>query len=335
MSQEPEETTSEEAEEPLVRLEDLRKVYAVGSRHRLFGRSERSLIAVDEVSLEVERAEVVGLVGESGCGKSTLGLLTLRLLEPTSGRIFFDGQDITDLHISQLRPLRRHMQIVLQNPLASLNPRLTVREIIAEPLRIHGPAASRTELTEQVVDLLSQVGLGRQHLQRYPHEFSGGQRQRICIARALAPRPKFILADEPLSALDVSVQAQIINLLLALQHELGLAFLFISHDLNVVGTLARRVAVMYLGLLVELGPTRELYAEPLHPYSQALLAVVPRLSTERRQAPLLRGEPPDPIAPPPGCAFHPRCPLGEGRCKDERPALREVAPGRLVRCHLV
>jgi oligopeptide/dipeptide ABC transporter ATP-binding protein len=322
---------------PLVELEGLRKVYATGGKLRLFGRPLQSLVAVDDVTLHVERGEILGLVGESGCGKSTLGLLTLRLIEPTRGRIYFDGREITRLNPDRMRPVRRHMQIVFQDPLASLNPRMKVRDIVAEPLRVHGIASGGAELTERAADLLAQVGLGREHLFRYPHEFSGGQRQRVCIARALAPRPSFIVADEPLSALDVSVQAQIINLLLTLQEELGLAFLFISHDLNVVGVLAGRVAVMYLGLLVEVGATADVYGDPLHPYSKALIAAVARPDPSKKGAPrpLLAGELPSATAPPEGCTFHPRCPNTEGRCREEPPELREVAPGRWVRCHLV
>ncbi len=324
-------------DEPLVRLEKLRKVFTVGGRFRLFGRSTQSIIAVDDCTLSVDRAEIMGLVGESGCGKSTLGRLTLRLIEPTRGTIFYDGREITKLHPAQLRSFRRHMQIVFHDPLASLNPRMLVRDLVAEPLRVHRMARGRRELTERVADLLAQVGLGREHLFRYPHEFSGGQRQRICIARALAPRPSFIVADEPLSALDVSVQAQIINLLLSLKEELGLAFLFISHDLNVVGVLASKVAVMYLGRLVEVGTTREVFDKPLHPYSQALLAAIthPDPSRKGKARPLLKGELPSATAPPPGCTFHPRCPIRVQKCRTDPPELLEVAPNRLVRCHLV
>jgi oligopeptide transport system ATP-binding protein len=332
-------SAAEAGPRPLLSLDQISKVYSTGSggKLRLLGREHQSLVAVDRVSLEVGRGEILGLVGESGCGKSTLGLLALRLIEPTRGRIFFDGREITKLDPDRMRPIRRQMQIVFQDPLASLNPRMLVRDIVAEPLKVHGIASGRAELTARAADLLSQVGLGREHLFRYPHEFSGGQRQRVCIARAIAPRPSFIVADEPLSALDVSVQAQIINLLLSLQEELGLAFLFISHDLNVVGVLAGRVAVMYLGRLVEVGSTAEVYGIPLHPYSVALIASVTQPDPSKKGAPrpLIAGELPSATAPPTGCAFHPRCPIKVPRCQSEPPELREVAPGRLVRCHLV
>ena len=319
---------------PLVRIDGLTKVYPAGGGG--FRRSRRRVVlAVDDVSLDVRRGEIVGLVGESGCGKSTLGRLVLRLVEPTRGTISFDGKDITRLPPRQMRAFRRHMQIVFQDPLASLNPRMVVRDLVGEPLRVHRLARGRGELGAQVAELLVQVGLGPEHLLRYPHEFSGGQRQRICIARALAPRPSFIVADEPLSALDVSVQAQIVNLLLSLRDELRLAFLFISHDLNVVGLLADRVAVMYLGRVVELGPAREVYRAPLHPYTRALLASVPVPDPTRRgqPRPLVAGELPSAFAPPPGCHFNPRCPMAVPRCREESPGLREVAPARLAACH--
>jgi len=322
--------------EPLVRIDGLTKVFPVGPRR--FGRTQRSgLTAVDDVSIDVHKGELVGLVGESGCGKSTLGRLVLRLVEPTKGRIFFSGTEVTRLQPRQMRGFRRHMQIVFQDPLASLNPRMVVRDLIGESLRVHGIARSRKEINARVTDLLHEVGLGPEHLLRYPHEFSGGQRQRVCIARALAPRPSFIVADEPLSQLDVSVQAQIVNLLLSLRDELGLAFLFISHDLNLVGLLADRVAVMYLGQLVEVGAARTVYDEPLHPYTRALLESIPVADPSRRdrQRPLLGGEAPSALQPPPGCPFNPRCSMLVSRCLEERPGLREVTPGRLVACHEV
>lgn len=326
-----------EGPEPKLKLDAIRKVYSIGGRFRLFGRHSQSVVAVDDVSLDVAPGEILGLVGESGCGKSTLGRLALRLISPTKGRVFFDGREITRLSPSQMSSFRRHMQIIFQDPFASLNPRMMVRDTVAEPLMVHRMASGRSELTERVVDLLAQVGLGREHLFRYPHEFSGGQRQRICIARALAPRPSLIIADEPLSALDVSVQAQIINLLLSLQEELGLTFLFISHDLNVVGVLASRVAVMYLGHLVEVAKTRDLYEAPLHPYSKALLGSLTYPDPERkgRPRPLLKGELPSATSPPTGCTFHPRCPVAAQRCRVEAPELREISTTRLVRCHLV
>jgi oligopeptide/dipeptide ABC transporter ATP-binding protein len=323
------------SEEPLMQLEGLSKTFA--TEPGLWGRSRPAVTAVRDLSLDIFPGEVLGLVGESGCGKSTLGRLTLRLLEPTAGRVLFGEQDLTALRPRALRAFRRHLQIVLQDPLAALNPRLTVRDLLAEPLAIHRLARGRQELTERVADLLDQVGLSRDHLARYPHEFSGGQRQRLCIARAIAPRPSFVVADEPLSALDVSVQAQIINLLLSLQEELGLSLLFISHDLNVVGVVATRVAVMYLGRLVEMAPSKELFERPLHPYSQALLTALPHPRPRRPRVPrtVLHGEIPSASLPPRGCAFHPRCPQQELLCREELPELRQVAPGRLVRCHLV
>jgi oligopeptide/dipeptide ABC transporter ATP-binding protein len=321
--------------EALVRLEHVTKVYASGGRR--WGRPTGRVVAVDDVSLEVAAGETLGLVGESGCGKSTIGRLALRLTEPTKGRIHFRGKDVGRLSPAQLRRARRHMQIIFQDPLASLNPRMTVRDIVGEPITVHGLAKGGDETAERVVDLLLQVGLGPEHLHRYPHEFSGGQRQRVCIARALASNPSFIVADEPLSALDVSIQAQIVNLLMSLQEELGLAFLFISHDLNIVGLLAGRVAVMYFGWLVEVAPAIDLFEVPLHPYSRALLAAIPVADPSRRgrPRPLLGGELPNPHEPPTGCSFHPRCPIQVLGCHDERPELREVAPGRWVRCHLV
>lgn len=324
-----------DGEGPLVRLENVSKVFPVGRRR--WGKPRGRVVAVDDVTLEIWPGETLGLVGESGCGKSTIGRLVLRLAEPTRGRIHFRGKDLGKLSPRQLRRARRYMQIIFQDPLASLNPRMMVRDIIGEPLLVHGLSRSGNEATERVVDLLHQVGLGPEHLYRYPHEFSGGQRQRVCIARALAPNPSFIVADEPLSALDVSVQAQIVNLLQSLQEELGLTFLFISHDLNIVGLLAGRVAVMYFGWLVEVARTADLFADPLHPYTRALLAAVPVADPSRRglPRPLLRGELPNPSKPPDGCTFHPRCPIQELRCRGERPALREVVPGRWVRCHLV
>lgn len=325
-----------ENKEYLVRLDNLRKEFPIRG-FTLGSSKKRSVLAVDDVSLQIKRGEILGLVGESGCGKTTLGKLTLRLIEPTSGQIFFENQDITALKQNHLRLFRKNMQIVFQDPLASLNPRMNIRDTIAEPLKTHRLASTRSELTERVVDLLEQVGLGREHLFRYPHEFSGGQRQRVCIARALAPGPSFIVADEPLSALDVSVQAQIMNLLLSLKDELGLTFLFISHDLNVVGVLANRVAVMYLGWVVEIAQTTELYETPLHPYSKALLASIPEPDPQRKNLdrPLLKGELPSATDPPPGCTFHPRCPIREPQCRTDLPKLREIEPGRFVRCHLV
>ncbi len=289
--------------------------------------------AVDGVSFTLARGETLALVGESGCGKSTTARLVLRLIEPTAGTVRFDGHDVTAMGGGELRRLRRRMQIVFQDPFASLNPRMTVGATLDEPLRIHGAgdAASRRA---RVADLLHLVGLAPEHARRFPHEFSGGQRQRIGIARALALEPALVVCDEPVSALDVSVQAQVVNLLEDLQRRLGLSYLFIAHDLAVVKHVATRVAVMYLGRIVELAPRDALFARPLHPYTRALLSAIPRPDPAQklaRQAP--SGDVPSPLNPPPGCHFHTRCPFAVDRCRSEAPALRAVAPGHLSACH--
>ncbi|MBX3126961.1 MAG: dipeptide ABC transporter ATP-binding protein [Polyangiaceae bacterium] len=311
---------------PLVQVERLSKVFPV--KKGLFGRT-RLLRAVDNVSLYVRHAETLGLVGESGCGKSTLGRTLLRLIEPSFGRIVFDGEDITSLSQSRLRPLRRRMQIIFQDPYSSLNPRMTVRAIVGEALQIHKLASSRSEEEAKVEALITRVGLRPEAMNRYPHEFSGGQRQRIGIARALAVEPDFIVCDEPISALDVSIQAQIVNLLLDLQDEYRLSYLFISHDLKVVEYVSHRVAVMYLGRLVEVAPAKSLYERRYHPYTRALLSAIPVADpSKRRLRVLLEGDVPSPIDPPSGCAFHPRCPRAEpGKCDVETPALQELEPG--------
>ncbi|MEB2313573.1 MAG: ABC transporter ATP-binding protein [Sorangiineae bacterium] len=311
---------------PLVQVDRLSKLFPV--RRGLLSRT-RFVHAVDGVSLYVRAGETLGLVGESGCGKSTLGRTMLRLIEPTYGRIHFDGEDITRIPQRRLRPRRRRMQLIFQDPYSSLNPRMTVRATLSEALRIHGLVGSRSEEEGRVESLLRRVGLRPEAMSRYPHEFSGGQRQRIGIARALAVEPDFIVCDEPISALDVSIQAQIVNLLLDLQDELGLSYLFVSHDLKVVEYVSHRVAVMYLGKLVEVAPAAALYARRHHPYTRALLSAIPVPDPSRRRLRiLLEGDVPSPIDPPAGCAFHPRCPRAEpGKCDVETPPLVEIEPG--------
>jgi oligopeptide transport system ATP-binding protein len=318
---------------PLLAVQNLRVHFPV--KQGAFARATGSVQAVEDVSLMVEAGEALGLVGESGCGKTTLGRAILRLIEPTGGCVRFDGEDITALPAKELRARRRQFQMIFQDPFGSLNPRLTVGQSIGEALDIHGLAPDHTARTARIGELLQSVGLVPEHAGRYPHEFSGGQRQRIGIARALAVEPRLIVCDEPVSALDVSVQAQVINLLQDLQRERELAYLFISHDLAVVEHLCQRVVVMYLGRVMESGNTREICRAPKHPYTQALLSAVPVVDPDsKRPRIVLGGDVPSPINPPPGCPFHPRCPVAEARCRTEVPSLREVAPQRFAACHL-
>jgi len=318
--------------EPLLVVKNLKKYFPL-KRGIWFGEGAE-VRAVDGVSFEVRRGETVGLVGESGCGKSTMARLILRLLEPTAGEVYFGKASVFETNKEEMRQLRRRMQIVFQDPYSSLDPRMPVDEIVGEGLTIHRLARGK-EKTDRVADLLEMVGLGREHMGRYPHEFSGGQRQRIGIARALAVGPEFLIADEPVSALDVSIQAQIINLFEDLQEQLGLTYLFIAHDLRVVKHISDRVAVMYLGQIVELADSDELYRNPLHPYTQALLSAIPEVDPQsKRQRIFLEGDPPSAVQIPSGCRFHPRCPKRFDRCDQEEPVLREVSAGHWVSCHL-
>lgn len=300
----------------------------------MFRRQTLELRAVDDVSFAVQPGETLCIVGESGCGKSTLGRLALRLIEPSEGMILIEGRDVTDKTPEQMRPFRRRVQMVFQDPYASLNPRLSAAEIVTEPLE-NFERLSAAERREQAGALLGRVGLRVDMLDRRPFEFSGGQRQRLGIARALSLRPAVIVADEPVSALDVSVQAQVLNLMLDLQEELGIAYLFISHDLGVVEHIGTRIAVMYLGRIVELADRDALFAHPTHPYTEALLQAAPVPDPHaRRERPILEGEVPSPLNPPAGCTFHPRCPYAVARCREERPVLRAIEDGRMVACHL-
>jgi oligopeptide transport system ATP-binding protein len=319
----------------LLEVRNLVKHFTVGGG--LFGGQPGLVRAVDGVSFSIRRGETLGLVGESGCGKTTTGRCILQLERPTSGQVLFEGRDLTTLDGRALRAVRRRIQVIFQDPYSSLNPRMTVGEIIAEPLAVHGIVTTAAGRRDRVRDLLNRVGLLPQHGTRYPHQMSGGQRQRVGIARALAMEPTLIICDEPVSALDVSIQAQIINLLEDLQAEFGLTYLFIAHDLAVVRHISDRVAVMYLGKVVEMADRKTLYDEPLHPYTKALLSAVPIPDPEleaRRQHIVLRGEVPSPLNPPAGCVFHPRCPVAEERCQTVVPELREIRPGHWAACLL-
>ncbi len=316
----------------VLEVRDLKKHFAI---HKgLLQRAGGTVFAVDGVSFSIARGETLGLVGESGCGKSTVGRTILRLIEPTGGSIRIDGRDITHLSKTELRPYRRQMQIIFQDPFSSLDPRMSAGDIVAEPMRVHRTVAGR-DVRKRVAELFERVGLRKAQMDSYPHQFSGGQRQRIGIARALALQPKLIIGDEPVSALDVSIQAQVLNLMMDLQREMGLAYLFISHNLAVVEHISHCIAVMYLGRIVEYTDKRTLFTKALHPYTESLLLAVPVPDPSvKRQKRVLQGDVPSPINPPSGCHFHTRCPYAIDRCRAETPPLREVKPGQLVACHL-
>ena len=328
---------------PLLRIENLVKHFDISGGlleqlHLEGGRVTRKqtvVKAVNDVSLDIKAGETLSVVGESGCGKSTLARAVLGLYPPTSGRVLYGGERVDDLSPKAMMPYRRKMQMVFQDPYASLNPRMTVRQILAEPIRFHNPGIKDAEVRDKVHDVMKQVGVRPGWADNYPHEFSGGQRQRISIARALMVDPEFVAADEPIAALDVSIQAQILNLLMDAQEQRGLTYLFISHDLSVVQHISTRVAVMYLGTLCELAETDPLFASPMHPYTQALLSAIPQLGHRRSAHIRLSGDVPTPIHLPPGCVFHGRCPHADERCRRDIPVLREPAPGRFVACHAV
>mgnify|MGYP000839664314 CR=1 FL=1 len=321
--------------EKLVEVQHLQQYFPAGGR----GKHKKFVQAVDDVSFFINRGETLGLVGESGCGKTTVGRTLLRLYEPTDGKIIYDGKVIFDKENKvavNMLPYRRKMQMVFQDPYASLDPRMTIGDIVGEPIDIHHLAANKAERREKIITLLERVGLNSEHANRYPHEFSGGQRQRVGIARAFALKPKLIICDEPVSALDVSIQAQVLNLLKELQDKFGTAYLFIAHDLSVVQHISDRVAVMYLGKMVEVSDWKTLYSEPHHPYTQSLLSAVPVPDPDiqkTRKRIILAGDPPSPLDPPTGCRFHTRCPIAQGICSEKLPEFKEVAPGHCCACH--
>ncbi len=318
--------------ETLLKVEDLKMHFPIF--RGVFQRQVGAVLAVDGISFDVKRGETLGLVGESGCGKSTTGRAILQLYKPTAGNVHFEGVDLVNLHGEDLRRMRRKMQMIFQDPYASLNPRMTVEQIVGEPLMVHNVATGR-EIQERVEHLLELVGLNPAFATRYPHEFSGGQRQRIGVARALALQPSFIICDEPISALDVSIQAQVVNLLEELQEQFNLTYLFIAHDLSMVRHISKRVAVMYLGVMVEMTERDELYSKPLHPYTQALLSAVPipdPIADSQRKRVILEGDVPSPVNPPSGCRFRTRCPIAEKTCAESRPEFREIKPGHFVAC---
>lgn len=319
------------SDQVILRVEKLRKYFPI--RKGLFSTVVGQVKAVDDISFELRKGETLGLVGESGCGKTTTGRAILRLIEPTSGQVEFENQNLLQLSAHEMRKMRARMQIIFQDPYSSLNPRMTVLNIVGEALMVHGVATTSSEKRAIVQDLMIRVGLQPEYVNRYPHEFSGGQRQRIGIARALALNPKMIVCDEAVSALDVSIQAQILNLLKDLQKDLQLSYLFIAHNLSVVQHIADRVAVMYLGDIVEIADTEDIYRHPSHPYTQALLSAIPQLDPERKkQRTILEGDVPSPKNPPHGCKFHTRCPIAELRCREVRPEAIEVAPGHISYC---
>ena len=322
---------------PLLKVEHLSKEFPAESGMFAKRFSKRVVSAVNDISFEIYPGETFGLVGESGCGKSTTGRTIMRLTKPTAGKVFFQGKDVAEMSKHEIKDMRREMQFIFQDPYASLNPRMTIGEIVSEPMTIHG-VGTKEERIERVRELLDVVGLNPEHINRYPHEFSGGQQQRVGIARALAVKPEFIVCDEPISALDVSIQSQVVNMLEDMQAEMGLTYLFIAHDLSVVRHISNRIGVMYLGSLVELGESYELNRHPIHPYTQTLLSAVPvpdpKLSRTRKRI-ILEGDVPSPMNPPSGCRFHTRCPYATQKCREEMPQFKEHEPGHWAACHLL